>query len=206
MKVVIKDIDKTKLAKSDIFNNDNEMLSLNEYINIAKRCIGHFASSDLAAQMLRNDDAISFVAEHLMMASCRYDEAKGRTVRSYHNQCAIWAIQNWVARISKNESYEILSLNKELREEGTAREMYQVLEDERPLPINSIELEENRMLADELLASPVLSKLEKDCISMKFLRQMSATEIAEDLEVNRKLVYTSIQKGIAKLREFHSED
>jgi DNA-directed RNA polymerase specialized sigma24 family protein len=47
--------------------------------------------------------------------------------------------------------------------------------------------------------------MERECISMKFLQEMSATEIAEDMGVNRKLVYTSIQKGVAKLREFYNE-
>ena len=206
MKVVIKDIDKTKLKNNKIFESTNEMLSLQEYVNISKRCIGHFASPDLAKQMLQSEDAISFVAEHLMMATCRHDEAKGRTLRSYHNQCAIWAIQNWVARISKNTDYEILSLNKELKESGTAREMYQVIADERPVFPSNIERQENLLLAQKLLSSPVLSELEKDCISMKFLDEMSASEIAERLDVNRKLVYTSIQKGLAKLREFYDED
>ena len=41
---------------------------------------------------------------------------------------------------------------------------------------------------------------------MKFLQEMSAADIAEEVGVNRKLVYTSIQKGVAKLREFHNED
>ena len=206
MKIVIKDIDQTKLANNNIFASTNEMLSLKEYVDISKRCIGHFASPDLAKQMLRSEDAISFVAEHLMMATCRHDEEKGRTLRSYHNQCAIWAIQNWVARISKKTDYEILSLNKELKDGGTAREMYQVIEDERPAPISDIERQENMDRVKKLLASPVLSQLEQSCISMKFLNEMSANEISESLDINRKLVYTSIQKGLAKLREFHDED
>jgi len=206
MKVVIKDIDKTKLKNNKIFDSTNEMLSLQEYINISKRCIGHFASPDLAKQMLQSEDAISFVAEHLMMATCRHDEARGRTLRSYHNQCAIWAIQNWVARISKNADYEILSLNKELKEGGTAREMYQVIADERPVFPSGVERQENMAQVQKLLSSPVLSKLEQDCISMKFLHEMSAKDIAESLNMNRKLVYTSIQKGLAKLREFYDED
>jgi RNA polymerase sigma factor (sigma-70 family) len=206
MKIVIKDIDQTKLANNNIFASTNEMLSLQEYVDISKRCIGHFASSDLAKQMLQSEDAISFVAEHLMMATCRHDAAKGRTLRSYHNQCAIWAIQNWVARISKNTDYEILSLNKELKDGGTAREMYQIIEDDRPAPISDMERQENMDRVKKLLASPVLSQLEQSCISMKFLSEMSANEISKSLDINRKLVYTSIQKGLAKLREFHDED
>ena len=151
MKIVIKDIDKTKLENNDIFASANEMLSLQEYVGISKRCIGHFASPDLAKQMLQSEDAISFVAEHLMMATCRHDESKGRTLRSYHNQCAIWAIQNWVARISKHTDYEILSLNKELQEGGTAREMYQVIEDERPTLPSEMERQENMARVQKLL-------------------------------------------------------
>ena len=206
MKIVIKDLDKTKLENNGIFASTNEMLPLQEYIDISKRCIGHFASPDLAKQMLQSEDAISFVDEHLMMATCRHNESKGRTLRSYHNQCAIWAIQNWVARISKHADYEILSLNKELPEGGTAREMCQVIEDERPTPISEMERQENMEKVRKLLSSPVLSKLEQDCISMKFLDEISASEIAAELDINRKLVYTSIQKGLSKLREFHDED
>jgi len=208
MKIVIKDIDKTKLKTNKIFEHTNEMMSLGEYIDISKRCIGHFASPDLARQMLQSEDAIAFVAEHIMMATCRHDESRGRTLRSYHNQCAIWAIQNWVARISKRSNYEVLSLNKDLKEHygGKIMQMYQIIEDERPIPISEMEIQENKTKVQQLLSSPMLSKLEHDCISMKFLDEISAKEISEIFDISLKLVYTSIRKGLAKLRKFYDED
>ena len=125
MKVVIKDIDATKLQKSEIFETDNELLDLSSYILMAKKCIAYFASPDLSQQMLRNEDAISFVAEHLMMGTCRWDESKGRAFKSYHNQCAIWAIQNWVSRITKDNPAPY-SLNKTLNQDNNVQ-FYQIL-------------------------------------------------------------------------------
>ena len=206
MKVVIKDIDQTKLEKSNIFGDETiseRIMELSDYLEISKKCIAHFASNDLAKQMLRSEDAVSFVAEHLMMGTCRWKPNRGKTVRSYHNQCAIWAIQNWISRISK-KGVDILSLNKDLSD-SEGNQLYEILEDDRKIPPSSIELEENAAEVDRILSDRTISEKEEKCIRMKFLDQLSVAEISESLGISKKMVYTNVQRGLKKLRKKHNE-
>ena len=206
MKVVIKDIDQTKLEKSNIFGDETiseRIMELSDYLEISKKCIAHFASNALANQMLRSEDAVSFVAEHLMMGTCRWKPNRGKTVRSSHNQCAICAIQNWISRISK-KGVDILSLNKDLSD-SEGNQLYEILEDDRKIPPSSIELEENAAEVDRILSDRTISEKEEKCIRMKFLDQLSVAEISESLGISKKMVYTNVQRGLKKLRKKHNE-
>ena len=206
MKVVIKDIDQTKLEKSNIFGDETiseRIMELSDYLEISKKCIAHFASNALANQMLRSEDAVSFVAEHLMMGTCRWKPNRGKTVRSYHNQGASWAIQNWISRISK-KGVDILSLNKDLSD-SEGNQLYEILEDDRKIPPSSIELEENAAEVDRILSDRTISEKEEKCIRMKFLDQLSVAEISESLGISKKMVYTNVQRGLKKLRKKHNE-
>ena len=201
MKLIIKDVDAKKLEKNGTFKNEEgvqRMFSMQEYLDIAKRCIAHFANRDLKMQMLRSEDAISFVAEHLMYATCRWAAEKGRTLRSYHNQCAIWAIQNWMSRLVKTR--EVLSVNKELNQGESVVQLYEILEDPRNTSFLETKNEEDRSQISSIIEKSSLSDIERRCIVSKFLDHMSVKEIAKDISKTDKFVYNIIDKAIKKLR------
>ena len=202
MKLIIKDIDADKIRKNQTFENKNpevEMLSLDEYLNIAKKCIAYFANRDLRSQMLKSEDAVSFVAEHLMSATCRWSPDKGRTLRSYHNQCAIWAIQNWMSRLAKTR--EVLSINKEIGGDDDTCQLYEILEDKRDLSFSETKYQEMRTEIRSMIDGSGLSEMEKDCLTKKFLDHMSVKEISKDINKVDKFVYNIIQRAIKKLRK-----
>jgi len=115
-------------AGYDYVTNAETLLTLYEYIEIAKRCIGAFAS-DCGQSLLNDDDAVAHVAEHLMLGHLRWKEDGGRTLYSYLNQCAIWAIKSWKNKLYQtNKQHQELSLNASSgRDEGT--QLYQFVSD-----------------------------------------------------------------------------
>ena len=201
MKLIIKDVDAKKLEKNGTFRNEGapeRMFGLQEYLDIAARCIAHFANRDLKSQMLKSEDAISFVAEHLMYATCRWSPERGRTLRSYHNQCAIWAIQNWMSRLVKTR--EVLSINKELNQDESVVQLYEILEDPRDSSFADTKNDEDRSEIMSIIDKSSLSSMEKRCLVGKFLEHMSVKEISEDINKTDKFVYNIIDRAIKKLR------
>ena len=201
MKLIIKDIDADKLKKNQTFENKNsevEMLGLHEYLNIAKKCISYFANRDLKSQMLQSEDAISFVAEHLMSATCRWSPDKGRTLRSYHNQCAIWAIQNWMCRLAKTK--EILSINKEMGTDDDTCQLYEILEDKRDLSFSEARYQEMRSEIRSMIEQSRLSEMEKRCLILRFLDHLEVKEISQKINRGDKFVYNILQRSTQKLR------
>jgi RNA polymerase sigma factor (sigma-70 family) len=203
MKLIIKDLDARKLKANGTFGKPESvarMYSMKEYIDIAKRCIAHFASRDLKRQMLKSEDAISFVAEHLMYATCRWEQEKGRTLRSYHNQCAIWAIQNWMSRLSN--ARDLKSLNFEVTEEGKDGrvQFYEIIEDKRDLSFSDVKNEEMRNEIKSIIADSSLNDMEKRCVINRFIDHMKVKEIACEINKTDKFVYNIIDRAIKKLR------
>ena len=80
MPVVMKDIDFNKRNKNDYTANSNEMYSLKQYTNIAKKCISKFSGDGVSHSMLKSEDAISHVAEHIMWGHVRWREDGGRAL------------------------------------------------------------------------------------------------------------------------------
>ena len=88
--------------------------SLSSYISLAKKTISKFGPkfyNGLSTEMLNNEEAISDVATSIMYADWRFDEnregksGQKKTLYSYRNQCAIWAIQTYVTQNTKKSKY-----------------------------------------------------------------------------------------------------
>ena len=77
--------------------------SLEDYRNIAMRCISYFADKTLATKMLRSEDAISFVTEAILHGAYNYDDSRGAKIKTYLNYCAKWSIKNWSIRLANYE-------------------------------------------------------------------------------------------------------
>jgi RNA polymerase sigma factor (sigma-70 family) len=95
-------------------------------------------------------------------------------------------------------------LNKDLSD-SQGNQLYEILEDDRKIPLSSIELEENAAEVDRILSDRTISENEEKCIRMKFLDQLSVAEISESLRISKKMVYTNVQRGLKKLRKKHNE-
>ena len=203
MTVVLRDIDVTKRSKNDYVTNADTLLTLHEYLEIAKRCIGAFASS---SNLLNDDDAVAHVAEHLMLGHLRWKEDGGRTLHSYLNQCAIWAIKSWKNKLYQtNKQRRELSLNADIGRSRDGVQLYQLVPDKKAKEPFDILFNDNEKTVRALIESDCLTQLQRYCLKQRYVENQTLQEIANSLSISRQAVHLHIKKAIARLQnEFAS--
>ena len=218
MLVQINGIGKQKINYKD--HATIEFDSLSSYINMAKKTISKFANqiyNGLANKMLKDEDAISHVANAIMMADWRWDEnyesANGtkKTKYSYRNQCAIWAIQTYVtknhsqSKKKKNLPNETYSLNHD-NGDFDSGDAYHRIEDEslsRPEDI-LINIENKEVLSnliEQLLSFDCLSDRQKAYVRLYYLEGHTFEKIGKIYGITREAVRQGLNKAISLIRE-----
>lgn len=200
MTVVIRDINVKKRASSECFKNPPEMYTMPEYVEIAKKCICTFAEHSFAQSMLRDEDAISHVAEHLMIGHCRWKEDGGRTLRSYLNQCSIWAIQVWLTKVCEANAKSILSLNHSSTSFDSREQLYELVADKKAEEPFELLFNNNRVAAMELINSECLNETQRTCLEGRYIEGKSLQAIADGLGVTRQAVFQTVDKAIKILK------
>ena len=187
--------------------------SLDIYINLAKKTIVKFCPrfyNGLSAEMLKNNDAVSDVATAIMYADWRFDpERKGKeggqkTLYSYRNQCAIWAIKTYVTNKYKKQKNDI-SLDFDDKESKTA--MYSNIKDNKALdPLDILIDKENQddlsKTIDMLLNNSSLSDKQKEQIRMYYLENHTLSEIGKKFGVSREAVRQNIKRALEIIRSY----
>ena len=204
MPVVMKDIDFNKRNKNDYKSHSSAMYSLSEYRNIAKKCISKFSGPNSCSSMLKSEDAISHVAEHIMWGHIRWREDGGRTLKSYLNQCAIWAIKSWKTKVYQSEDKNIASLNYSNSDEQEKQsELYQTIEDKKCKEPFEILCNDKVSEIKNFIKSECLTELQQRCLYERYVEGKKLRQIAESLHVSRQAVNQHIKKGVKKLRKYH---
>ena len=190
--------------------------SLDTYINLAKKTISKFGPkfyNGLSAEMLKNNDAISDVATAIMYADWRFDpdrtgkEGQKKTLYSYRNQCAIWAIKTYITNKYKkqnNNTQDTISLNFNTDD---ASELSSTIQDKKSInPIDIlIEKEESENVSNHisvLLDSNVLSSKQKEQIKMYYLDNMTLSAIGKKFGVSREAIRQNIKRAIEIIKSY----
>ena len=189
--------------------------SLDTYINLAKKTISKFGPkfyNGLSAEMLKNSDAISDVATAIMYADWRFDptrtgkEGQKKTLYSYRNQCAIWAIKTYITNKYKkqNNNYDTISLN--FNNDDTS-EISSTIQDKKCLsPIDIlIDREESGNITNYinvLLSSDVLSSKQKEQIRMYYLDNLTLSAIGKKFGVSREAIRQNIKRAIEIIKSY----
>lgn len=187
--------------------------SLDTYINLAKKTIVKFCPrfyNGLSAEMLKNNDAVSDVATAIMYADWRFDpnrkgkEGGQKTLYSYRNQCAIWAIKTYVTNKYKKQKDDI-SLDFDDKESKTA--MYSNIKDEKALDPLAILIEkENKedltSTIDMLFNNSPLSDKQKIQIKMYYLENQTLSQIGKKFGVSREAVRQNIKRALEIIRSY----
>ncbi len=209
MTVVLKDIDvnKRRLNKNDKIS-DAELYTLNEYRTIAKKCISLFSGPTFRALMIKDEDAIAHVAEHIVWGHIRWKEDGGRTLKSYLNQCAIWAIKVWKTKIYNSYSKnKIVSLNQSMgdssAESESSNQIYQITEDKKCSEPFDILFNDSLERVKKIIKSETLTKIQSRCLYERYVEGKKLRQIASSLKVSRQAVNQHIKKAINKLRKHH---
>lgn len=194
---------------------DQKYDSLSEYVSLAKKTINKFASkfyNGLNKEMLNNEDAVSDVATAIMYADWRYDPNRSgpsgmkKTLYSYRNQCAIWAIQTYITnKYKKSKVNENLSLDFVLSDKENSTAYYNTINDKKqanPLDIIIENEVENDIKSDieKLLSSGIITEKQKEQLKMYYMEDMTLSEIGKVYGVSREAIRQNIKRSIENIR------
>lgn len=207
--MIIPSIGKPKIEYKDHSLVDFE--SLGFYLNLAKKTISKFAPTffnGLSKEMLCSEDAISFVANAIMMGDWRWKEQgttneKQKSLYSYRNQCAIWAIKTYVTkRYKKTKNYQN-TLSLDFMDEDM--KMLNVVADTKQTdPQDILIMKENREISKELInslmQSTIISERQKDYLYMYYIDDNTLEKIGEKYDVTREAVRQGIKSAIKKIQ------
>lgn len=201
MPVILKDIDQNKRSKNDYSKSQANMESLEYYDTVAKKCISMFAGT-LSQKMLKDEDAISHVSEHIMWGHLRWKEDGGRTLKSYLNQCGIWAIKIWKTKMYKTmSSSQVQSLNYDLSVGGSdSCELYQITKDEKCEEPFDILFDNKKTDAIKAIEDKCLTNLQRTCLQQRYIEGKKLRQIAEAMNISKQAVDQNIRKAIEKLK------
>ena len=186
--------------------------SLSTYISLAKKTISKFAPkfySNLAKEMLSNDEAVSDIATAIMYADWRFDPNRvgktgnRKTKYSYRNQCAIWAIKTYVSNKYKKKVHMSLYYNSESDQSSMGSNTI----DENNIPpvdilISQERTQELKDCIDLLLTNDMLSDKQKDQIRMYYFEDMTLSEIGKKYSISREAVRQSIKRAFDTIRKY----
>lgn len=190
--------------------------SLSTYVSLAKKTISKFAPrfyNGLAKEMLSNEEAVSDVATAIMYADWRFDPNRQgksglkKTLYSYRNQCAIWAIKTYVTHKYKNKNKKSFSLDNNLNSIEEYINAYDLLastSEQDPLE-KLIEQEEKTEInnnINELLAKANISEKQKQQIIMYYFENLTLSKIGKHFGVSREAVRQSIKRAIDTIKTY----
>lgn len=210
VKVRKKKLTRTTKDKRTMMQN-KEFESLSFYVNLAKKTISKFGPkfyNGLSTEMLKNEEAISDIATALMYADWRYDaNRKGKTglqktLYSYRNQCAIWAIKTYVT--NKYKQQKVSSLDFELEDDKFLDATIKDHKAPSPLEI-AIDNEYKENLSrciTNLLDNNLLSDKQKQQIQMYYFEDKTLSEIGKEFGVSREAVRQNIKRGLETIKSF----
>ena len=210
---MIPSVGKPKIVYKDHQKVDFE--SLDFYLTLAKKIISKMGSkcSSLSKQMLKDEDAISFVANSIMMGDWRWKneddykdgEKKYKTLYSYRNQCGIWAIKTYSTKKFKdNQKEKILSINYENETNDTAIE--NLIKDTKQKSPVSILIDretqnETKELINKILDSGLLNDKQADYIRLYFFEKLTLEKIGKKYGVTREAIRQNIKLSLQKIRD-----
>lgn len=210
--MIIPSIGKQKIKYKD--HSGIQFESLDFYLNLSQKIIAKLAPtffSGLSKEMLKNEDAVSFVANAIMMGDWRWEKSdekkQNKTLYSYRNQCAIWAIKTYITKkykLNKNKKRSFSMSSFSLSDDDAL--LTELISDQKqkdPVDILIKEEENNTTcgLVNELLNSNILTEKQKDHIKLYFLENYTLEKIGEKYGVTREAIRQSIKSSIKKIRE-----
>lgn len=209
---MIPSIGKQKIKYKDHSNIKFE--NMNFYLDLAKKIIAKMAPSffnGLSKEMLKNEDAISFVASSIMMGDWRWKneqqkEKQYKTLYSYRNQCGIWAIKTYVTKKYKqNNSKKKLNITHSINYAEEDMCLEHIIADRSQKDPIDILIEQEKDLnisndIDILLKISDISDKQREFIRLYYYEDMTLEEIGKIYNITREAVRQSIKSALHKIR------
>ena len=183
-----------------------EFDTLSNYTNIAKKTISKFASKfypGLAKEMLSNEETVSEIASAIMFADWNWDQnrkgkitGKGKSMYSYRNQCAIWAIKTYITNKYKKSKKHQKQTEHFV---NNYKESYGL----NPADIYEEKEYFENLSTDvkDLLTNAPLTNKQRQQLSMYYFEDKTLSEIGKEFGVTREAIRQNINKAIAILQK-----
>lgn len=210
MLVTINGIGNPKIQYKD--HSNIQFDSLDDYLLLAKKCISKFANG-LSKKMLKDEDAIAYVANSIMMADWRWDEnykneqGTKKTQYSYRNQCAIWAIQTYATKVYKKPKKinKVYSMDHLPDDDGLS--VHELLQDTNTVDpqdnMSNVEQKEDlSKLIHELITLDCLSARQQDYLKLYYFDNYTFDKIGKKYGVTREAVRQGLKKTLDIIRDF----
>lgn len=210
MLVTINGIGNPKIQYKD--HSNIQFDSLDDYLLLAKKCISKFANG-LSKKMLKDEDAIAYVANSIMMADWRWDEnysneqGTKKTKYSYRNQCAIWAIQTYATKVYKKPKKinKVYSMDHLPDDDGLS--VHELLQDTNTVDpqdnMSNVEQKEDlSKLIHELITLDCLSARQQDYLKLYYFDNYTFDKIGKKYGVTREAVRQGLKKTLDIIRDF----
>jgi RNA polymerase sigma factor (sigma-70 family) len=192
-----------------------EFDSLDTYILLAKKAISKFANQfyqGLSSKLLKDEDAISTVANAIMMADWRWDDnyqnqqGTKKTKYSYRNQCALWAIQTLVTKTHKSNKIKKKVYSLDFMCDDDLSPVYDLTADTSTQNPEQIAIEKEHKteltnLIDSLLNLDCLSDRQKDYIRLYYFESYTFDKIGKKYGITREAVRQGLNKAINLIKE-----
>lgn len=214
MLLKVSGIGKQKIQYKD--HSKIEFDGLYDYITLAKKAISKFSNSvcpGISSKMLKDEDAISNIANAIMMADWRWDSdynsknGTKKTKYSYRNQCAIWAIQTYITKnFHKSKNIKnIYSLDEIIGGDENSQNQYNIVEDKRGLtPEDNLMQDEHRKQIKDsisaLLSLDCLSEKQRDYIRLYYFENYTFDKIGKKYNITREAVRQGLNKALDTIR------
>lgn len=188
---------------------DQKYESLETYHLLAKKIVSKFASPFIKVDILNNEEALSEIAEAIMVADWKWDSTRqghngqSKTRYSYRNQCGLWAIKTYTTKKIKKQNKENY-INRSSKNDSDYMENIPCKNSYNPYDIVS-EKEEQNLISNsisEILNSNILTEKQKDQIKQYYFEDKTLLEIGKQYGVSREAIRQNIQKGLSKIREY----
>jgi RNA polymerase sigma factor (sigma-70 family) len=189
-----------------------EFDTLDTYLLLAKKAISKFANqifNGLSKKMLKDEDAVSSVANSIMMADWRWDEnyvnkqGTKKTKYSYRNQCALWAIQTYVSKIYKKPKKINNVYSLDFHNEDLECSTHEYIEDKNSRPPEEEQKQELSTLIENILDIDYLSDRQKDYIRLYYFEDHTFEQIGKKYDITREAVRQGLNKALNLLRNIN---
>ena len=198
--------------KKDKNNMQTQYASLDTYISLAKKTISKFGArfyNGLSAEMLKNSDAVSDVATAIMYADWRFDPNRAgksgqkKTLYSYRNQCAIWAIQTYISNKYRKKPY--ISLDFGSDDESSL--LHSTIPDNKAIcPLDSIISQESAQelsaTIEELLNNELLTDKQKEQIKLYYFEGLTLSAIGQMYGVSREAIRQNLKRALELIKSY----
>jgi RNA polymerase sigma factor (sigma-70 family) len=188
---------------------------MSTYISLAKKTIAKFSPqfyNSLSKEMLSSEDAVSDVATAIMYADWRFDEnrkgknGQNKTLYSYRNQCAIWAIKTYITQKYKSSHKNHYSLDQVFNSNNESNSYSlianKVVQDPLDIIIDKESKEEISNNIKMLLNNSRISEKQKQQIQMYYFEGQTLSKIGKHFNISREAVRQSINRALDIIKSY----